>query len=148
MANLVFNIAKGRLGTYCDLAAANDALILVPIETSGLETDATLKDYTNLATLLAGTTNEQTTAGRKTITSATVTIDNTNDWVDLDIADQVYTAIAASNPIGAWLICYDPDTTTGTDTTLVPLTKHDLAWTPDGTTFTVQIATAGFARAA
>ena len=80
MANFVFNIAKGRLRTYAELAGTNDALILVPIETTGIEADATLKDYDDLAALLAGTSNEQTTAGRKTITAATVTVDDTNDW--------------------------------------------------------------------
>jgi hypothetical protein len=38
------------------------------------------------------------------------------------------------------VICYDPDTTTGTDADLIPLTKHDLTWTPDGNNFTLSIA--------
>ena len=46
MANIVFNIAKGRVVEYYNRVKSNDpansALILVPIETSGLEADATL----------------------------------------------------------------------------------------------------------
>lgn len=148
MADFVFNIAKGRIATYFGLPAANDAIIAVPIETTGIETDATLRDYDDLAALLGGASNEQTTLGRKTITaSVTVTVDDTNDRVDIDLPDQVWTA-TAGNAISAIVFCYDPDTTGGTDSTLVPLTKHDCAMTPDGTDFTAIVNAAGLARAA
>lgn len=139
MADLTFNIAKGMGAYYASLPAANDALIVIPLEATGIEADATLKDYDNVSALLAGTTNEQTTAGRKTVTSVTVTVDDTNDRVDIDIADQVWTALTG-NAIGALLIAYDPDTTTGTDSTLVPITKHDWAITPDGSDVTATVA--------
>ena len=144
MANLVFNVSLGRLAYYTSLPAANDALVMVPLESSGLETDAVLRDKTDLASLVAGTTNEQTTVGRKTLASVTVTVDNTNDRVALDAADVTWTA-PTGNAVGAVVICYDPDTTTGTDADLIPLTKHDLSWTPDGNNFTLTIA--DFARA-
>lgn len=146
MADFVFNIAKGKVKYYCELPGTNDALIVVPIEATGIEADATLKDYDDLAALLGGTSNEQTTMGRKTVSSVTVTVDDTNDRVDLDIADQVWTG-ATGNAVGALVVCYDPDTTAGTDSTLVPLTKHDFSVTPDGSDITAQIATAGFFRA-
>ncbi|MFD9564359.1 hypothetical protein [Streptomyces sp. NPDC059994] len=139
MANICFNIALGRLAYYASLPAANDALILVPLESSGLETDAVLRDKDDLAAVVAGTTNEQTTVGRKTLASVTVTVDDTNDRVALDAADVTWTA-PTGNAIGAVVICYDPDTTGGTDTDLIPLTKHDVTWTPDGNNFTVTIA--------
>lgn len=119
---------------------------MVPIETTGIEADATMKDYDDLASLLAGSSNEQTTMGRKTITSVTVTVDDTNDRVDIDFADQVWTG-ATGNAISKLLVCYDPDTTTGTDSTLVPLTAHDFVVTPDGSDVTAQVAAAGFFRA-
>lgn len=146
MADFVFNVAKGKVAYYASLPAANDALIVVPVEATGLETDATLKDYDDLAALLAGSTNEQTTIGRKTAGSVTVTVDDTNDRVDIDIADITWTA-ATGNPLGALIVCYDPDTTGGTDSTLVPLTKHGFAVTPDGTDIVATIAAAGFYRA-
>jgi hypothetical protein len=131
MANIVFNIALGEVKNYCELGeGANDALIVVPIETTGIESDATLRDYDTLSALLAAANNEQTTLGRKTITSATVTVDDTNNRLDIDIADQTWTA-SAGNAISALLVCYDPDTTGGDDTTVVPLTKHDFVATPD-----------------
>lgn len=138
MADFVFNIAKGKVKYYAELPATNDALIVIPIEATGLETDATLKDYDDVAALIAGTSNEQTTGGRKTVTTATVTVDDTNDRVDIDIADQVWTGLTG-NALGALIIAYDPDTTGGTDSTLVPLTKHDFAITPDGTDVTATI---------
>lgn len=144
MADIVFNIAKGRLAYYASLPAANDALVMVPLESSGLVADATMRDYDTLADILAGASNEQTTVGRKTLGSVTVTVDDTNDRMNLDAADVVWTA-GTGNAVGAVVICYDPDTTGGTDADLVPLTKHDVSWTPDGTDFTLTIT--DFARA-
>jgi hypothetical protein len=143
MANIVFNVALGRLAQYASLPAANDALILVPLESSGLEADAVLRDKDTLTDVVAGSTNEQTTVGRKTLASVTVTVDDTNDRVALDAADVTWTS-PTGNAISAVVICYDPDTTGGTDADLIPLTKHDVAWTPDGNNFTLTIS--DFAR--
>ncbi|MET7429620.1 hypothetical protein ABZT16_11560 [Streptomyces flaveolus] len=143
MANIVFNVALGRLAYYASLPAANDALVLVPLEASGLEADAVLRDKDTLADVVAGSTNEQTTVGRKTLSGVTVAVDDTNDRVALDAADVTWTT-PTGNPVGAVVICYDPDTTGGTDADLIPLTKHDLTWTPDGNNFTLTIA--DFAR--
>lgn len=146
MADFVFNIAKGKVKYYAELPATNDALIVVPVEATGLETDATLKDYDNLSALLAGTSNEQTTMGRKTAASVVPTVDDTNDRLDVDMADITWTG-ATGNAVGKLVVCYDPDTTTGTDADLIPLTAHDFAATPDGSDLTAQIAAAGFYRA-
>jgi hypothetical protein len=62
MADLVFNIAKGKTAYYCGLPAAADGLVLVLLDATGLEADATLKDYDNLSALLAGTSNPPTAA--------------------------------------------------------------------------------------
>jgi len=137
--SFVFNIALGKVAYYASLPAANDGLVLIPLETSGLETDAVLRDKDDFAAVVAGTTNEQTTVTRKALTSVTVTVDDTNDRVAVDAADVVYTA-PTGNAISAFVVCYDPDTTTGTDADLIPLTKHDLSWTPDGNNFTLAIA--------
>jgi hypothetical protein len=147
VANWVANISKGRFAYYATLPAANDALIVVVLEAAGLEADATLKDYANLALLLAGTTNEQTTMGRKTATGVTVTVNNATDLVDVDMADITWVA-AAGNAVGALLVCYDPDTTGGTDADIIPLSKHDFTITPDGINDIVAtVGVNGFARA-
>lgn len=144
MADQVFNIALGRVAYYATLPAANDALIVIPIEASGVESDATIKDYDTVSALLAATNNEQSTMGRKTITSVTVTVDDTNNRTDVDIADITWTA-ATGNAISDLLIAYDPDTTTGTDADLIPLTWHDFSMTPDGSD--IQATITNFFRA-
>lgn len=146
MADIVFNIAKGKVAYYATLPAANDALIAVPIETSGIESDATLKDYDTLSAILAAANNEQTTMGRKTLAGVTATVDDTNDWIDVDFTDPTWTA-ATGNPISAIVVCYDPDTTGGTDADLIPLTKHDAVATPAGGDITWQAPSGGFFRA-
>lgn len=153
MANFVFNVAKGRVHQLVknvkDGSPANSRLIVVPIETTGIEADGTLKDHDTLSALLAAANNEQTTMGRKTIAAASIVtpeVDDANDWVDLDMADIVWTA-ATGNAISALVVCYDPDSTGGTDADLIPLTKHDFVITPDGSDVTAQIAAEGFYRA-
>lgn len=139
MSNITFNVAKGRVvelyGRVTSNDPANSALILVPIETSGLEADATLIDADTLAAVLAGTTNEQTTMGRKTLTDSELASlpapDDGNDRYDLSLPSVTWTA-ASGNAISKILVAYDPDTTGGDDTAIVPLTMFDAAATPDG----------------
>lgn len=151
MGNVVSNLGKGRTAYYSTLPAANDALILLLLKASGLEADGTLVDYDDVAALLAAANDEAdfTNYGRKTITSVTVTVDDTNDRVDVDIADQTWTAAggAANNSLGKAVIAYDPDTTGGTDSALIPLTYHDFVATTDGNDLVAVVATAGFYRA-
>ncbi len=139
MANITFNVALGRAAALAALPAASDALILIPLESSGLETDAVLKDKDTFADVVAGTTNEQTTIGRKTLSSITVTVNDTADRVEIDAADVTWTS-PTGNPVGAMVVVYDPDSGTGTDADLIPITKADVTWSPDGTTFTLAIA--------
>lgn len=146
MANFVFNVAKGRVAHYASLPATNDALIIVPIETTGIEADSTLADHSTLGSLLSGSSNEQGVMGRKTAASVVVTVDNANDRVDVDMGDLVWTA-ATGNSISALVVCYDPDTTAGTDADLIPLTKHDFSVTPNGGDITALVAASGFFRA-
>lgn len=152
MANIVFNIAAGRVVELYNRVENNDpansALILVPIETSGLESDATLQDADTLAAVLAGTTNEQTTMGRKTLTDADLAAlpapDDTNNRYEVSLPTVTWTA-ASGNAISKILVCYDPDTTAGTDANIIPLTMFDFAQTPSGAD--IQMTTGVFFRA-
>jgi hypothetical protein len=153
MANIVFNIAKGRVVELYNRVENNDpansALILVPIETSGLESDATLIDVDTLTALLAGTTNEQTTMGRKTLTEADLAAlpapDDTNDRYEVSLPTVTWTA-ATGNAISKIAVCYDADTTGGTDANIIPLTMFDFTQTPSGGD--IQMTTGVFFRAA
>lgn len=152
MANLVFNVAKGRVKELYNRVKSNDpansALILIPIETSGLEADATLIDADTVAAVLAGTTNEQTTMGRKTLTDSDLAAlsapDDANDRNECDLPTVTWAA-ATGNAISKILVAYDSDTTGGSDTNLVPLTLFDFPQTPSGAD--IQMTGATFYRA-
>jgi len=155
MADFVFNIAKGRVAELYNRVDTNDgansALIILVIDANG-DTDATMRDRETISALTGGTANEVTNANyaRKTLTDADISAfaaDHTNDRVDLDIPDQTWTAVGAGDAWTDLIVAFDPDTTTGTDTTVVPLTLHDFVVTPDGSDITAQIAAAGFYRA-
>lgn len=151
MANITFNIAKGRIVEFYNRVENNDpansAFILVPIETTGLEADATLIDKDDLAAVLSGTTNEQTTMGRKTVTDVELAAlpapDDANDRYDISLPTVTWTA-ATGNAISKILVCYDSDTTAGTDSNIIPVTMFDFTVTPSGTD--IQVLTGTFFR--
>lgn len=144
MANITFNVAKGRVAELYNRVESNDptnaALILVPIETSGLESDATLIDKDDLAAVLSGTTNEQTTMGRKTLTDADLAAfpapNDASDYMSLNLPSVTWTA-ATGNAISKILVCYDSDTTAGTDSNIIPMTMFDFSATPSGLDITM-----------
>jgi hypothetical protein len=153
MANFVFNRSKGRFIEFGERVNANDpansVLVIDILATSGVESEAVLLD--TFTDLVSGTTNFVTQSSiRKTIDNTggiTITYDDTNDRVDLDIPDQTWTAVAAGD---GWndLVCgYDSDSTGGTDANILPVSQHDFAVTPDGSDITAQIASAGLLRA-
>lgn len=152
MSNIVFNIAKGRIAELYARVKGNDpstsAIILVPIETTGLESDATLIDKDDLAAVLAGATNEQTTMGRKVLTDSELAAvpapDDTNDRNDLALPTTLWSS-ATGNAISKMLVCYDANTGSGTDADIVPLTLFDFLATPDGSD--IQMTTGTFFRA-
>ena len=152
MGDVVANISKGEVKKYAKLdGGANDAFIVYLLKSSGLQTDADIVDHDDVAAVLAATNDEAdfTNYARKTITSLTITVDDTNNRVDIDMADQTWTAAGGgtNNTLGKFATAYDPDTTAGTDSSLVPQTFHDFSVTTDGSDLTAQIATAGFFRA-
>lgn len=146
MTTMVHNIAKGRYAEWADRsrsgADANGALILIPWASTGV--DDAIKDADNIAALEAvANVAELTTGGwnRKTISdgSITVTIDDTNNRVAVDVPDQTWTAVTTgtSTQVGtAW----DPNTGTSSDATRLCGTWHDFAITPDGSDVTATIA--------
>lgn len=154
MANLVINVALGRAAEFFNRIDTNDPaaseLVIMILATAGIESDATLKDKTTFSDMVAGTTNEVTNAGyaKKVLTDADVAfvVDQANDRVDLDIADQTWTGVAAGDGWNDLVIGYDP-VGSQTMTDIIPMTLHDFVVTPDGSDITAQIAAAGFYRA-
>lgn len=147
MAALIPNIAKGAFAYYATLPAASDAIIWVVW--SGTETDANVRDADTVAALEALSLNEATFTGyaRVTASGVTVTVDDTNDRVDVDANDPQWspTSAQAITRISAH---YDADTGAGTDANTIPLFVDDFALTTATSgTLTYQVATGGFARA-
>ena len=155
MADQVFNIGLGRVAELYNRVDLNDpanaALIILVV--SSTDTDATIKDIDDVLALLAlALTAEVTNTNyaRKTLIDtdlAAFAPDDSNDRVDLDIADQTFSAIAAGDNWTDLVIAYDDDTTGGTDVNIVPLCWYDFVITPDGSDITAVIDTAGFFRA-
>lgn len=157
MGDFVFNIAKGRVAELYNRVKSNDptnsALIVVVLRTSGLASDATLKDLDDLAAVLAASPEVANTGyARKTLTDSDLAAipapDDTNDRNERDIPDQTWTGVASGDGWSKLLVCYDSDTTGGADSAIVPLTAHDFALMPDGSDITAVIDAAGFFRAA
>lgn len=142
MAAFVFNIALGQVAELYRRVKSNDpansALVLVAIN-AGAATDATMRDYDTLAALIADAdVAEVTNSGysRKVLTDADLAAfpapDDTNNRLDLSLPAVTWAGIAAGTGWTDVVVCYDPDTTTGTDSSIVPLTLFDLVKTPDG----------------
>lgn len=140
MGAFTFNIAKGRVAELYDRVKSNDpansALVVVAIN-AGAVTDAAMKDADTLAALLALVT-EATNSGyaRKVLTDADLAAipapDNANDRNERSLPTQTWAAVAAGTGWTDLVVCYDPDTTSGTDSGIVPLTLFDFVQTPSG----------------
>lgn len=156
-ANQIYNRALGRGTEWVERVNANDpansVIVWDVLATSGIESDATLKDKDDFAALVSGATNFGTGTGwsRKTIDNTgglVVTYDDTNDRVDIDMPDLTWTAVAnAADDVSALVSGYDSDSTGGTDANILPWTQHDWVIQPDGSDVTAVIAAAGMFRA-
>jgi hypothetical protein len=155
MANIVFNVALGRVAELYNRVDTNDPaaseIVIAVLATSGIESDAALRDSDDFTEVVDGATNEVTNSGyaKKVLTEADLTAfapDHTNDRVDLDIPDQTWTAVGAGDGWNDLVILYDP---VGSQTAgdMIPLTMHDFVLVPDGSDITAQINAAGFYRA-
>ena len=141
MANFCFNIGKGRVVELYNRAENNDptnsALILVPLSASG--TEAQGQDHDDLAAVEGDANFAERTTGswvRKALESAQLAAlpapDDTNNRYDVSLPSVTWTTPAAGNNTTGLLVCYDSDTTAGTDSNILPLTHHDFAVTTDG----------------
>lgn len=153
MADIVFNIAKGRVAELYNRVKTADPsaarLYVIPIS-AGAVSDATALDVDTFADLVTAGVTERTANGwnRKTLAAAdlaSMAPDDTNNRMDIDIPDQTWTAVS-TDAVTDLVICYSA-TASPTNAQLVPLTQHDFAVTPSGGDVTMQVAAAGFYRA-
>lgn len=132
MANLIPNIAKGRIAYYGSLPQVNDELTLVLLRSTGIEADDTLIDYDTLSAMLAASNDEATFTGygRRSLTGVAVTIDDVNNKVVITGDDPSgWTNTGSDETMAKAVICYDDDNTGGTDANLVPLAILDYEYT-------------------
>ena len=145
MADDVFNISKGAAAEMFRDAAANGIVLLLTVN----EAETALIDHDNLFDMLAAANTEAvfTSYVRKTGITGTVTVDDSNDRVDVDIPDQVWSPAGngSNETLTKAIVAYE---NAAADATRVPLTHHDFAVTTDGSDLTIQFNAAGFFRAA
>ncbi len=145
MADGVFNGAKGAAAEMFRDAAANGIVMLLKVN----ETEANMIDRADLAALLAAANTEAdfTNYARKTGITGTITVDNSNDRVDLDIPDQEFVSAGngLNNTLVKLIVAYE---NAAADATRIPLTHHDFVVTTDGSKITAEFNAAGFFRAA
>lgn len=141
MADFTFNIAKGQIAEYFRRVDSNDpansAIVAVPLSASG--TEAQGQDLDTLAAVEADANfAEQTSGGwaRVTWTDADLTatnyeVDDTANRFDCSLPQKSFGSPASGSITGV-LICYDSDTTSGTDADIIPLTHHTASLTGNG----------------
>lgn len=113
---------------------ANSALVLVTFSVG--DTAANIQDFDTLSALLAGASTESafTNYARVVLDDGDIsnfTVDDTGNVTEWDLPDQsplVADAGGASNEdVDQVALCYDPDSTGGDDTTVLPL----IVWNDD-----------------
>lgn len=154
MANLMFNVSKGRAGAYFQNVENNSPsgckIRIFAIDANG-ETDDNMIDTDTMTALFGTLANEVTNTNyaNKALAAAdiTLTLDDTNNRLDVDIdSDQTFSSIASGDSWTDLVIAYDPDGT-DTDSQTIPISLHDFAVTPDGSDIIAQIDAAGVYRA-
>lgn len=142
MADDVFNNARGRIREKVINGGANFGVLLLKT----VEADATLRDYTTVAAILAAAGNVEadfTNYARKTGLAPTQSVDNDAETAAADLADQTWaSAGGAVNNTTAKAIVYFEES--ASDAGRLPLTYHDFVGTTDGNDLVAQVATGGF----
>lgn len=155
MADTMINPGKGRAvelyRNIKDNTRVNAAFIVVLLKAS--EADAVLEDYLTLDALLVAAGNTEanfTNYARKTLDDTALAAfpapNNTTNKYEITFPDQVYTDAggALNNTMTKLLLCYDDDTTGGTDVNIVPIGAYDYAGVTDGSTITIQFPADAF----
>lgn len=144
MADGVFNIAKGAAVEKFRDSAANGIVLLLTVN----QAEATLIDHDDLGAMLAAANTEAvfTSYGRKTGLTGSITVDDSNERVDLDFPDQTWSPAGngVNETMTKAIMAYEE---AAADATRIPLTHHDFTPTTDGSDLTIQFNAAGFFRA-
>jgi len=131
MSAFTFNIAKGRV-VELFLSAPNGQVVLL----TAAEADNVLKDYDTLSAILAAPGNVElahASYARKTGVAGVVVIDDALDESRVDLSPQVWAGLQGS-PVVKAIVCFQH----ATSGIVIPLTGHDVVFTPDGSNFSLR----------
>jgi hypothetical protein len=118
MAEVVYNVGKDKVRAGAIVSGSTN-LVAVMIKTS--KTGASDPDLATVAAIDAVGTVAFATE-RKVLSSVTITVNNTNDRVDIDCADIVFAADAGVTALA--MLIYDKTVDTN-DTTRIPIAYYD-----------------------
>ena len=143
MADGVFNISKGAAAEQARDDATKFGILLLRV----VQSDALLRDHATVAAILVAANTECnfTNYARKTALTATLTVDQALDRVDLDLANQQWALAggATNNTVLKIVVFYE---NAAADATRVPVSFHDANATTDGSNLDLTIT--NFLRAA
>lgn len=137
MAPFIADYAKGRFVEKYRLPIGGDNILMVLLQSSGLQADSTLNSYQYLGDVLAGGNLEATFTNyaRKVLAAAdiTITVNTSTNITTVDTSDQTWSSAggATNNTLGALLTCYRQTSSTP-DSAVLVLTKHDFATATNG----------------
>ena len=145
MASFVGTFAKGRVIEKCALPLGTDNILIIPLQSSGLPSDTTLRNAANLAAIFTAGALEATFTGyaRKVLSSSDITIaNNTGTFVATATVNAAQTWASAggalNNTITKIVVAYRP--TSGTaDSGCMVLATQDYSGSTTGGAFTVTV---------
>lgn len=142
MANQIFNNQRGSLVEH---HRNGEDLIVVLLQAA--QADDALRDYDDLASLLANAGNTEATFTnytREVILNAawSVTVDDTTNDATADFADITWSPAGngTNNTLVKLIVCIDG----ANDAARLPVSHHDFATTTDGNDLTAVVDAAGF----
>lgn len=142
MADVIFNNQRGSLVEH---HRNGEDLIVVLLQLA--QADDALRDYDDLASLIANAGNTEATFtgySREVILNAawSVTIDDTGNEATADFADITWSPAGngTNNSLVKLLVCIDG----ASDAARLPVTAHDFVTTTDGNDLTAVVDSAGF----
>lgn len=144
MADLVFNVSKGKAAEK--VADSPNVLGVLLLKT--VESDALMRDRTTINDLLGGNTEANfTNYARKTGLTGTVVVDQTNNWVNIQIPNQTWVSAGGgvNNTLAKLVVYYEE---TASDSGRIPIVALDFVTTTTGLDLIVNFQTEGFFRAA
>lgn len=157
MADQVCNISKGSIIEYherVDQSDPTNAVLVIVLLQATSSADDTLRGYDTLSAMLAVETEATFTNYARIVLDDTdissSTTDDANDRREADIGNQTWSSAggASNNTLDKLVMCYDSDSTGGTDANIVPVAHYDFDITTNGGDLTAQINAAGYIRAA